>query len=69
MVSRRSPVTASVGGRSHQRGQVATEVTVVAAALAAALLLPWVDGESPAALLLGTLLALARGFESWLYLL
>jgi hypothetical protein len=68
MVSR-PPALAFARKGHRQRGQAATEVAVVAAVLAAALLLPWLEGESPAALLLGTLLALARSFESWLYLL
>jgi hypothetical protein len=68
MVTRRVATDAGRGPR-RQRGQAATEVVVVSVSLAAALLLPWLEGESPAALLLGTLLALARAFETWLYLL
>lgn len=66
----------SRGGRDHrtprarlQRGQAATEMALVSVVLAAALLLPWLEGESPAALLLGAVLGIARAFEAWLYLL
>ena len=39
--------------RTVQQGQAMTEMLVAAVALAAALLLPWLEGESPANLLLG----------------
>jgi hypothetical protein len=50
-------------------GQAATEALVVAVAIAAALCLPWIEGESPAALLFGALVGAARGFHQWLFLL
>lgn len=53
----------------RQAGQATTEMVVVSVVLAAALLLPWLEGESPAALLLGAFVGIARAFEFWLYLL
>lgn len=55
--------------RAAQVGQVMTEALLVSLALAAALLLPWLEGQSPAALLLGTVLGLSRSFQAWLLLL
>jgi hypothetical protein len=58
-----------VSSPRDQRGQAATEVLLVAIALAAALLLPWLEGESPASWLLGALLGVSRSFQRWLFLL
>lgn len=51
------------------RGQAMTEMLVVVTALTTALLAPWIDGESPASLLLGAFLGLSRAFTHWLALL
>lgn len=55
--------------RTVQQGQAMTEMLVAAVALAAALLLPWLEGESPANLLLGAVVGVSRSFQSWLHLL
>ena len=49
-------------------GQAVTEALVAALAIAAALCLPWLDGESPAGLLLGALVGAARAFQHWSFL-
>ena len=66
---RRVPASRVPGRPCTQRGQAATEMAVVSAVLAAALLLPWLDGASPAELLLGAFVGIARAYEFWLYLL
>jgi hypothetical protein len=52
--------------RSAQAGQASVEFVVIATALAAALLLRWADGLSPAELLLGVLLDAAASVSAWL---
>jgi hypothetical protein len=52
-----------------QAGQAMTETLVATLAISAALLLPWLGGESPAALLLGALAGLSGSFQGWLFLL
>jgi hypothetical protein len=54
---------------ARQCGQAATEFVLVSLALAAALCLPWVAGESPASLLLGAVVGLSRAFQHWLSLI
>ena len=49
-------------------GQAVTEALVAALAIAAALCLPWLDGESPAGLLLGALVGASRAFQHWIFL-
>ncbi len=56
-------------GGLRQSGQALTETLLASVAIAAALLLPWVDGEAPAALLLGAMAGISRSFQAWLYLL
>ncbi|MFO1427981.1 MAG: hypothetical protein U1F11_13615 [Steroidobacteraceae bacterium] len=51
------------------RGQAMVEALVVIVLVSAALLLPWLDGESPAVLLLRAMLAVSRGYATWLALL
>jgi len=46
-----------------------TETLVATLAIAAALLAPWLGGESPAALLLGAVVGVASSFQGWLFLL
>ncbi len=58
-----------MSARGAQAGQAMTETLVAALALAAALLAPWLGGESPAALLLGALVGVSRSFQAWLFLL
>lgn len=58
-----------MSARPPQSGQAMTEMLVVSVALAAALLLPWLDGESPASWLLGALVGVSRSFQRWLFLL
>ena len=55
--------------RGAQTGQAMTETLLATLAIAAALLLPWFGGESPAALLLGALVGVSRSFQTWLFLL
>lgn len=52
-----------------QLGQASVEFALVSASLAAALLLPWARGLSPAEWLLGAIVAAARDFPSWLAIL
>lgn len=47
-------------------GQASLEFVVVATALAAALLLPWADGVSPADWLLGAVVSAASSVPAWL---
>jgi hypothetical protein len=54
--------------RARPRGQAMTECLVVAVILCAALLLPWVGGESPAALLFGAFTGISRNFVHFLAL-
>jgi hypothetical protein len=58
-----------MSARPDQSGQAMTEMLVVSGALVAALLLPWLDGESPASWLLGALVGMSRSFQRWLFLL
>jgi hypothetical protein len=53
---------------SRHAGQAATETLVAALAIAAALCVPWLDGESPASLLLGVLIGASRAFQHWIFL-
>lgn len=46
-----------------------TENLLATLAIATALLSPWLDGESPVALLFGALIGLSRSFQGWLFLL
>ena len=55
--------------RDTQVGQAMTETLLATLAIAAALLSPWLDGESPAGLLLGSLAGVSRAFQQWLFLL
>ncbi len=57
------------GIRFRHGGQAATEFVLVSLALAAALCLPWLAGESPASLLLGSVVGLSRAFQHWISLL
>lgn len=52
--------------RGAQTGQASVEFVVIATALAAALLLPWADGLSPAEWLLGAVLDAAASAPTWL---
>ncbi len=54
---------------ARQYGQAMTETLLVSLAIAAALLVPWLEGESPAALLLGAVVGVSRSFQAWLFLL
>jgi hypothetical protein len=47
-------------------GQATVEALVVAVILAAALLVPWLDGDSPAALLADAFAGASQGFFYWL---
>jgi hypothetical protein len=47
-------------------GQATLEFAVIAAALAAALFMPWADGLSPAEWLLGAVAAAASSVPAWL---
>ncbi len=58
-----------MNARLDQAGQAMTETLVVALAIAAALLLPWLDGEAPASLVFGALAGLSGSFQAWLFLL
>jgi len=58
-----------MNARVHQSGQAMTETLAVALAIAAALLLPWLDGEAPASLVLGALAGMSLSFQAWLFLL
>lgn len=53
----------------HERGQSAVEFLVVTACVALGLLTPWVDGKSPADLLLSALAELAIAQLAWLKIL
>jgi hypothetical protein len=55
--------------RDAQAGQAMTETLLATLAIAAALLAPWLDGESPAGLLFGALVGVSRAFQGWLFLL
>ncbi len=55
--------------RGMQAGQAMTETLVATLAIAAALLAPWLGGESPAALLLGAVAGVSSSFQAWLFLL
>jgi hypothetical protein len=55
--------------RGAQVGQAMTETLVATLAIAAALLVPWLGGESPAALLLGAVVGVSSSFQGWLFLL
>lgn len=50
----------------HECGQSAIEFLVVSACVALGLLLPWMDGRSPAEWLLGALADLAAAHIAWL---
>jgi hypothetical protein len=52
-----------------QLGQASVEFALVSASLAAALLLPWAGGLSPAEWLLGAIVEAARDFPAWLAIL
>ena len=54
------------GPGPRARGQASVEFALVTVSLAAALLLPWVGGSSPAGWLLGAVVAAARSFPAWL---
>jgi len=54
---------------ARQCGQAMTETLLASLAIAAALLLPWLEGESPVALLLGALRGISVAFQTWLFLL
>lgn len=43
-----------------------SEFTLIGAALLAALLLPWLDGRSPAAMLLGAVVEFINAFAFWM---
>jgi len=58
-----------MSGRGTQAGQAMTETLVATLAIAAAVLSPWLGGESPAALLLGALVGVSSSFQAWLFLL
>jgi hypothetical protein len=58
-----------MSARGAQAGQAMTETLVATLAIAAALLAPWLDGESPAALLLGAVVGVSSSFQGWLALL
>lgn len=55
--------------RGAEAGQAMTETLLATLAIVAALLSPWLGGESPAALLLGALVGVSRSFQGWLFLL
>jgi len=52
--------------RGVQAGQASVEFTVIAASLAAALWVPWLDGLSPAEWLLGAMVEAAAAIPAWL---
>lgn len=52
-----------------QRGQASVEFVVIASSLVAALCLPWADGLSPAAWLLGVVVDAAAAMPMWLAVL
>jgi hypothetical protein len=52
-----------------QLGQASVEFALVSASLAAALLLPWAGGLSPAEWLLGAIVEAAGDFPAWLAIL
>ena len=60
---------AAMSLRDAQAGQAMTETLLASLALAAALLLPWLDGESPAACCSARVRGLSRSFQAWLFLL
>jgi hypothetical protein len=53
----------------HERGQSAVEFIVVTLCVALALLVPWMDGKSPADMLLVALAEFAASQTAWLKIL
>lgn len=53
----------------HERGQSAVEFLVVTLCVALGLLTPWMDGRSPADLLLSALAEFAASLVAWLKVL